>query len=84
MSPYRVHLGRDVEVVGQQAETVELMGRVRLRPGALVELLAGSADSGSARVARVESWVLVELGSDGPMFRGLCRWGGPDGEWTTR
>ena len=62
MSPYRVRLGRDVEVVGHQAETMELMGRVRLRPGALVELMGRSTESDSGRVARVESWVLGGIG----------------------
>jgi hypothetical protein len=69
----RVQLGRDLVVVGEDNEGVELEGRARLSPGRTVEVVrAGSALV--VRTATVASWCLVRMGSDGATYRGFCRW----------
>ena len=71
----KVFLGRDVEVVRETKDGLELDGRIRLRPGFVVEVLsvrAGLASPGGP--ALVWSWRLHALGSLGPIYRGVCRW----------
>jgi hypothetical protein len=72
---YRVVVGRDVDVVREGAGDVELVGRVRLRPGYVVEIVPGV---GGSRIqggpAFVCSWRVRVLGRFGPIYRGVCRW----------
>ncbi len=71
----RVFLGRDVEVVRETREGVELDGRIRLRPGFVVELISVRKERPlPAGPAIVWSWRIHALGSDGPIYRGFCRW----------
>lgn len=51
---------------------VELEGPIRLAPGRTVDVVW--EDERSERLAVVWTWVLVRMGSTGPVYRGLCRW----------
>jgi hypothetical protein len=70
-----VIVGRDVEVLDDGPEEVELVGKVRLRPGFVIEIVPRPR---SARrltgTALVLSWRVRVLGSNGPIYRGVCRW----------
>lgn len=71
----RVLVGRDVDVVRQADEDVELVGKVRLRPGFVIEIVPGAGDrSMQGRTALVCSWRIRVLGRFGPIYRGVCRW----------
>ena len=72
----RVVIGRDVNVLRESAEGLELAGRVRLRPGYCVDVLRAATPSRPVTVRRavVCSWMVVSLGSGGPTYRGTCRW----------
>jgi hypothetical protein len=70
----RVWIGRDVRVVSESPEVIELEGRMRLRPGRDVDVARTGADPSAARSATVFTWRIVRVGTDGPVFRGLCRW----------
>jgi len=76
MTSRRIHVGRDVRLVGESDEGVDLEGVTRLRPGETVELVrpdpAGRPQPG--RKAEVYTWFVVRVGSDGPMFAGHCIW----------
>ncbi len=74
--PGRVFVGRDVNVVRETSEGLDLAGRIRLRPGHSIELVLPRPIVGetSSRRALVWCWNLVSLGSGGPLYRGLCRW----------
>jgi hypothetical protein len=71
----KIFLGRDVEVVRETKDGLELDGYIRLRPGFLVEVLSvrgGTMTRGGSAV--VWSWRIRALGSRGPIYRGTCRW----------
>jgi hypothetical protein len=73
----RVRVGRDVRVVGELPDGVELQGPARVSPGRLVEVTlapAGESKLPATRRAMVCSWRIVGVGAGGPMFRGICRW----------
>ena len=72
----RVFVGRDVNVVRETGDGLDLAGRVRLRPGhsVVVVLPRPIAGDETTRRAVVWSWNLVALGSGGPLYRGLCHW----------
>jgi len=71
----RVLVGRDVDVVRQADEDVELVGKVRLRPGFLIEIVSGARGSAvRGGPAIVCSWRIRVLGRFGPIYRGVCRW----------
>ena len=71
----RVIIGRDVDVIRDGPDQIELVGRVRLRPGFVVEIAPGPRRSGpTARSAMVRSWRIRVLGSNGPIYRGVCAW----------
>jgi hypothetical protein len=72
----RVFLGRDVEVVRETREGLELTGTMRLRPGFMVDLVAvrTSAEVPEPRRAFVALWKIRSLGRNGPTYRGFCRW----------
>lgn len=71
----RVIVGRDVDVVREAAEDIELVGRVRLRPGFVIEIVPGAGTPrGQVRPALVWSWRIRVLGRFGPIYRGMCRW----------
>lgn len=73
--PSRVFVGRDVDVVRQANQDVELVGKVRLRPGFIVDIVPGTRNphvrGGPAFVC---SWRIRVLGRFGPIYRGVCRW----------
>jgi hypothetical protein len=73
----RVWVGRDVRAVLEKADGVELEGRTRLRPGHDVDIVMPCSGGGGVplvRPAEVWSWRVIRAGSDGPVFRGFCRW----------
>lgn len=70
----RYVVGRDVEVIDRSDSEVSIEGRVRLRPGACIEL-----HDERTRLAFVHTWMVVQLGRDGPVYRGRCRWVTSDG-----
>jgi hypothetical protein len=79
MAPTLV-VGRDVRVVRETDDGLELIGPVRLRPGSLVDVLSSSEGSAAPRrLAIVWTWRLVAVGSTGPAYRGTCRWQWPSG-----
>ncbi len=71
-----VWAGRDVRILREDAEGVELESAARLRPGQRVEIVTSGhvSSDGTRRQAVVWSWALVRAGSGGHMFRGVCRW----------
>ena len=71
----RVVIGRDVDVIRDGPDEIELIGRVRLRPGFVVDITPGAKrPRPSAGPAMVQSWRIRVLGSNGPIYRGVCRW----------
>jgi hypothetical protein len=82
MTTWRVMVGRDVNVVREMPDGLDLAGRVRLRPGHSVDVIFPPEAHGRrvSRRALVLSWAVVSLGSagtagsPGPLYRGICRW----------
>jgi hypothetical protein len=73
----RVRIGRDVRVVTERPEGLELEGRTRLAPGRPVDLVLPSpadAAAGVVKPAVVWSWYVVRVGPAGATYRGICRW----------
>ena len=72
----RIVVGREVRVTHEGADDVHLEGAARLCPGQRIELIFGSdvTNPSSHRIACVLSWEIVELGKNGPKYRGICRW----------
>ena len=72
----RIVLERDVCVVRDTSEGAELRGPARLSPGAPITLvgLRGTDGARTDRAAVMHSWRLHAMGSNGPIYRGLCRW----------
>lgn len=70
----RCVVGRDVVIVAEGLNEVCIEGRIRLRPGTHIELC-----NGDVRLAFVSTWLIVGLGKGGPVYRGVCRWEGPEG-----
>lgn len=76
----RLVLGRDAVILRETAEGIELDGRVRLRPGSVVDVVpAPGVWNRSRGFALVWTWRLRAVGSAGPIYRGLCRWHPPPG-----
>lgn len=74
LSRRRCVVGRDVYVVELRPDEVELESRLRLRPGAVIDVC-----DQVVRAAVVMTWAVSRLGSDGTVYRGRCRWIGPGG-----
>ena len=71
----RYRVGRDLTASALTGEDGWLEGRQVLRPGGEIVLVGLPLPLGSEeRRARVESWSVVELGRDGTVFAGQCRW----------
>jgi hypothetical protein len=72
----RIVVGREVRVTHEGADEVHLEGAARLCPGQRIELIFGSGTptSSSHRTACVVCWEIFELGTNGPKYRGICRW----------
>ena len=72
----RVVIGRDVSVLRESAEGLDLAGPVRLRPGYCIDVVRTSTPSRPVTMRRaiVWEWSIVSLGSGGPTYRGTCRW----------
>jgi len=73
---HRLVLGRDLVLIAENEEGIEVEGCARLRPGRDVEIVppVGAPRAGEARRAVVHAWCVVRLGADGIRFRGVCRW----------
>lgn len=75
MIPQRVRIGRDVRVVTECADGVELEGPARLRPGSIVEVHeSGEYPRASGRPAVVWYWRVILVDAGQIEFRGFCRW----------
>jgi hypothetical protein len=72
----RLAVGRDLLVITEQDDGVEVEGRARLRPGRDVELVYGPVPGALPLMRRacVHTWRVVRVGRDGVLFRGFCRW----------
>lgn len=68
-------LGRDAHVLRETMGGIEVVSRVRLRPGFMVQVVLppGTAAS-TARPALVISWWIRAVGSDGTTYQGFCQW----------
>jgi hypothetical protein len=69
-------LGLNTEVLRETQSGIEVLSRVRLRPGFMVHVLPppGVPAQTSSRPALVVSWWIRAMGSDGPTYRGFCKW----------
>ena len=77
MTSQRVRLGRDVRVVSEHTDGLELEGAARLAPGRPIDLVlppTGAAATPTIKEAMLCSWAVVRVGSGGLMFRGCCKW----------
>ncbi len=76
MTGQRVWPGRDVRILREGPDGLELEGATRLRPGQCVDIVSPGSTTGDATVrqAVVWSWTLIRTGSSGHIFRGFCRW----------
>ena len=77
MTSQRVRLGRDVRVVSEHTDGLELEGATRLAPGRPIDLVlapAAAAAPATIKEGMLCSWAVVRVGSGGLMFRGFCRW----------
>jgi len=76
MTSRRILIGRDVRLLEQTDEGIDLEGPTRLRPGQMVDLILPDAAGRPApgRRAEVLTWFVVRLGSGGPTFAGHCSW----------
>jgi hypothetical protein len=71
----RYRVGRDLVPIELGPDVGCLEGRHILRPGQVIALTGVPAAGGpEERRARVESWAVVELGREGTVYRGVCRW----------
>jgi hypothetical protein len=70
----RLTLGQDLRLVEAAYGQIWLEGAVRLRPGQPVELIGQwpGVDAGASR-ARVVTWRVIRLTTEGPYYRGYCR-----------
>jgi hypothetical protein len=73
MTRPRIHLGRDLVVVEEDDQGVQLEGERRLSPGRTVEVVR-EGPALAVRVALVSSWQLIAMGRGRPRYRGYCRW----------
>ena len=76
MTAQRLVLGESARVVAEDEEGIRLEGPLRLRPGRDVDVIrtAGRGAGMPPRRALVWSWRLIGVGSQGPVYRGDCRW----------
>jgi hypothetical protein len=77
MTRQRVRVGRDVRIVAERPEGLELEGRTRLSPGRPVDLVVGGSADPAATVVKpalVWTWYVVRVGPTGATYRGVCRW----------
>ena len=76
MTGRRVRLGRELVVIRETPDGVDVEGVIRLRPGQVVELVAADGGPGVGRGgrARVQSWSVAHVGSSGPIYGGHCAW----------
>ena len=73
----RVRIGRDVRIVAERADGLELEGSTRLAPGRAVDIvLAGGEGGGQGAVkpALVRSWYVIRVGRTGATYRSVCCW----------
>jgi hypothetical protein len=71
----RYRVGRDLTLSELTRGGACLQGRQILRPGEVIVLAEVPSPEGrQERRARVEGWAVVELGKEGTVYRGVCRW----------
>lgn len=72
----RVRVGRDVRVISDGPDAVELEGPARLAPGRPVDIVLAPVGTSAPHIktALVWSWSVVRVGRSGATYRGLCRW----------
>jgi len=72
----RLVIGRDLVLVSESDEGLELEGRARLRPGREVDVARGPDRAGQGDVRRllIVSWRVARVGPAGILFRGFGRW----------
>lgn len=66
-----VRIGPHVRVLADDAEGIDLEGRVKLMPGRRVSLVL---ETGHVRPATVWTWWLRRVGRQGAEYCGRCRW----------
>lgn len=69
----RLSLGRDFRLISADDDVLWLESVVRLRPGQSVELIGSWPLPVGASRARVVTWRVTRLGSEGPIYRGCLR-----------
>jgi len=68
-------LGRDADLIRETEGGIEIVSRVRLRPGFMVLVISPTGiGQPRSRSALVTSWWIRAVGSDGTTYRGFCRW----------
>jgi hypothetical protein len=71
----RVWVGVDVELRSESHDGVHLQGRTRLAPGRVIEIAHWQPPSPAViRRALVRTWLVQQLGSEGPVYHGFCAW----------
>ena len=81
----RVQIGRDVLILTELDDGVEMEGAVRLRPGDQMEVVwPGTGDQAPVvRSAFLWTWAVTRLGSGRPIYTGFCEWNAPSGAGST-
>ena len=77
MTRQRIRIGRDVRVVAERPDGLELEGPARLAPGRAVDIVLADEDGGGAgavKPALVRSWYVIRVGRTGTTHRGRCCW----------
>lgn len=71
----RAMLGPELRLIEADAGLLWLEGTMRLRPGQAVELVGHwpGLSQATPNRARVVTWRIVRLTSEGPRYRGSCR-----------
>ncbi len=84
MTRPRVRIGRDVRIVAERPDGLELEGTSRLAPGRPVDIVWAGPEGRAAEVVKpalLWSWYVIRFGRGGATYRGRCRWApaAPDG-----
>jgi hypothetical protein len=70
----RLQVNRHLRVIAETVEGMQFESPARLRPGQVIELVWPDGSHERARRARVITWSVMKLGSEGPTYGGRCRW----------
>jgi hypothetical protein len=72
-----VRIGRDVRVVAERPDGLELEGPARLSPGRTIDIVLADGEGGgqaAVKPALVRSWYVIRVGRTGATYRGRCCW----------